>query len=143
MTQDPLAIILTTAGVILAAVLGWLGTRFKTKADKDTTSTKTLLDGLAARVGSLEAKVRELEADRDQARQERDMAVRQAREAEDTLRDRQELIDDLVQHSEDLMTWGSPTSPPPPPVPSWRIRQHLADLAANAATLRQQERGAS
>lgn len=141
MTQDPLAIILTTAGVIAAALLGWLGTRFKTKADKDTTSTKTLLDGLAARVGSLETKVKELEADRDQARQERDEAIRQAREADDTLRDHRELLEDFVQHSEQLMAWGSPTSSPPPPVPSWRIRQYRADLAANAATLRQQERG--
>ncbi|RKW71797.1 hypothetical protein [Galactobacter caseinivorans] len=141
MTPDSLPVILTTAGVIAAALLSWMGARFKTKADKDTTSTKTLLDGLLTRLQTVEEKVTSLEAKLKRANTERDEAVRQAREADDTLRDRQELIDDLYQYSAGLIVWGSPTAPAPPPVATWRIRAH-AELSDHAATLRlQQDRG--
>ena len=140
MTQpNTLSIVLTFAGVAIAAVLGWLGARYKAKADRDTTTTKTLLDALVDRVDKLETKVTSLEADLEQARTERDEARRPARAAEDTLRDRTELLDDYVEHSEEMLSWASNGATPPPPVPSWRIRQYLADLAANAAQLRRQQ----
>ncbi|RKW71736.1 hypothetical protein [Galactobacter caseinivorans] len=145
---DPtfLGTLITVIAGIIAAVLAWLGTRFQAKASRETTSTQTLLDGLAARVASLEKRVSDQQMEIDQerhergkAQKERDEAIRQAREADDTLRDHRELLEDFVQHSEQLMAWGSPTAPPPPPLPSWRIRQYRDDLAANATVLRRQQ----
>ncbi|WP_394161552.1 hypothetical protein [Galactobacter valiniphilus] len=127
---------LTVLGGIIGALITAWATRGKGKSD----AAQGLIDRFETRVTALEAKVTALETERDQARAERDTANRRADDADDTLRDRNELVDDYVDHAAELLSWASAGAPPPPPVPSWRIRNHLADLAANAETLRNQQK---
>lgn len=128
---------------VLGGLLGALITAWVTSGKGKSDAAQGLIDRLEKRVDAsdrrsdgLEARVSTLETERDQMRIERDHALRRADDADDTLRDRDQLIDALTAWSKELLTWGHAGGPPPPPVPSWQIPAYLADLAANAETLR-------
>lgn len=124
---------------VLGGIIGALITAWVTKGKNKGDAAQGLIDLLGKRLDASDARQTVLEVRVTSLEAERDAAVRRADNADDTLRDRDELVDDYVDHAAELLSWASAGAPPPPPVPSWRIRQHLADLASNAEQLRHQQ----
>lgn len=123
--------LITGGFTVLVGLLAYWGTRGKTRADKETSSTGQLIEGWAEQAKSFRSdldkalgRIDALEAENAEAKAQRDDANRQARLFEERLRDALELVTAYAEYVGALMAHIMAGSPPPPPKPGWRIERH-------------------
>jgi hypothetical protein len=110
------------AGVIGGAIIaGWFGVA-KIRTDKQSMSMPELW-----------ALVRQQGADIDQLKRDMGALTSENRWLRDTVRDKDETLKDYAGHLQDLDEWELQGRSTPAPRRSWRIFEHMSEVAREAA----------